>query len=214
VNRAVLASAAALTVVGVAPAFPAAEQNAHRVPPFRPGPPPLTRGSVALRTACREAGIAYPPSAPRVEIRKARRTLALFSGGTLLKEYAVGLGAAPQGDKERQGDSRTPTGTFYVCTRLEKSRFHRFLGLSYPSPDHAARGLRAGRISRAQHAAILRAETRRVKPPWDTPLGGAIGIHGGGSGFDWTLGCIAVENDEIEELFAVLLPGAPVRIIE
>jgi murein L,D-transpeptidase YafK len=157
--------------------------------------------------------VAHPPPAPRVVIRKTARTLSFYSGSRLVKEYRVGLGGSPEGDKERQGDSRTPTGDLYVCTRLRQSRFHRFLGLSYPDPQDAARGLKGGLITRGEYRAILSAHRQRRQPPWETRLGGAIGIHGGGAEADWTLGCIAVENSEIEELFAVLPLGTPVRIL-
>jgi len=177
-----------------------------------PASPECLRGATPLPSACRAAGVPYPPPAPSVRIDKKRRLLTLLSGQVPLKEYRVGLGGAPEGDKQRQGDNRTPEGTFYVCTRLKQSRFHRFVGLSYPSPAHAERGLKEGRINAAQRRAILTAWRQRRQPPWNTPLGGAVGIHGGGSGADWTLGCIAVENDQIEELFAVLPLGAPVEI--
>jgi murein L,D-transpeptidase YafK len=149
-----------------------------------------------------------------VKVLKAERVLALYSGETVVKEYPVGLGSSPERDKEREGDGRTPLGEFYVCTRLERSRFHRFIGLSYPAPEDAARGLREAMITRAEAAEILSAHRRRVKPPWDTPLGGAIGIHGGGSGLDWTRGCIALENRAAEELFQALPMGTPVRVRE
>lgn len=172
---------------------------------------PLTRSLVPLPNACRQVGVPHPPPHPRAVIRKAERVLALYSGESLVKEYDVGLGK-PDGDKQREGDRKTPEGTFYVCTRLERSRFHRFLGISYPAPEDAERGLRAGIISTAEHAAILQAHQRRRRPPWDTPLGGAVGIHGGGGGYDWTLGCIAVDNGAVEELFGVLRLGTPVEI--
>ena len=176
--------------------------------PLKPPPAP----AVALRAACRAAQVAYPPPRPRVLIRKGERTLSLYSGDTLVKRYPVALGRAPAGDKEREGDGRTPEGEFYVCTRLERSRFHRFLGISYPAPEDAHRGLEARLVTRAERDAILAAHRRRRKPSWDTRLGGAVGIHGGGTTFDWTLGCIALENDAVEELFAVLPHGTPVRI--
>lgn len=158
--------------------------------------------------------MAYPPPSPRVEIRKAKRTLTIFSGATRLTEYRVGLGGSAVGPKTRQGDRRTPVGEFYVCTRLARSQFHRFLGLSYPLPEDAALARREGRVSRSDEERIGAAHRGKRRPPWDTPLGGAIGIHGGGGSTDWTLGCIAVENAEIEDLFESLPHGTSVRIIE
>jgi murein L,D-transpeptidase YafK len=168
-------------------------------------------GAASLAEACRAAGVRYPPPAPRVVVRKAPRVLTLYSGETPLKEYRIALGREPAADKVREGDGRTPHGEFYVCTRLEKSRFRRFLGISYPDPDDARRGLESGLVTRAQHDAILRAHQRKRQPPWDTVLGGAVGIHGGGTSADWTLGCVAVENEAVDELFAVLPLGTPVR---
>jgi murein L,D-transpeptidase YafK len=138
--------------------------------------------------------------------------LALYSGDTLVKEYPIGLGGDPLPDKQREGDRRTPIGEFIICTRLQRSRWRHFLGISYPAPEDAARGRRDGMISRAEHAAILRAHARGAQPPWKTRLGGEVGIHGGGSGLDWTWGCIALENDAIAEIFPVLPLGTPVRI--
>lgn len=173
---------------------------------------PLARGEESLRDACRTAGFGYPPPEPRVVIAKPARILALYSGDVLVKEYAVGLGGDPLPDKEREGDRRTPVGDFYICTRLERSRWHRFLGISYPGPEDAERGRQEGTIRRAEQAAILRAHRRRLQPPWKTALGGEVGIHGGGSGLDWTWGCIALENEAVAELFPVLSLGTPVRI--
>lgn len=176
------------------------------------GAPPTP--AVSLRQACATAKVRYPPPSPRVQIEKSLRRLALYSGETLVKEYrvALGFGGNPEKTKTRQGDRQTPTGQYYICTRLQRSRFHRFLGLSYPAPADAAPALRGGRITRAQQTAISTAHRKRRQPPWNTPLGGAIGIHGGGAGTDWTAGCIAVENAEIEELFAVLPLGTPVTL--
>ncbi|MFN3651837.1 MAG: murein L,D-transpeptidase family protein [Armatimonadota bacterium] len=170
------------------------------------------RTSPSLRELCRQQGLSYPPPKPSLVLHKGRRELVLLSGGEPLTRYRVGLGGAPEGDKEREGDRRTPEGRFYVCTRLRQSRFHRFLGLSYPAPDDVERGLAAGQITRGEHRAILAAHQGRRQPSWSTALGGAIGIHGGGGQRDWTLGCIAVSDPEIEELFESLPLGTEIEI--
>lgn len=169
--------------------------------------------SPSLESAAAEAGVAWPPPAVWIDIDKSERRLTLYSGEQPLKDYQVGL-ADGDGDKTREGDLKTPTGTFRVVTRNPKSSFHLFLGISYPNPEDAARGLDAGLISQAQHDQIVVAAESRKKPPWNTTLGGAIGIHGGGGSADWTLGCIAVEDAEIEELWAVTRMGTKVRIQE
>lgn len=155
-----------------------------------------------------------PPSvtAPRLVVHKAKRQLALYSGTTLVKTYRVGLGLHPVPPKERQGDLATPEGTFYVCLKNDHSQFYLSLGLSYPAPADAARGLRRGLITRSQYEAILAAHERRAAPPWDTPLGGEVFIHGHGSATDWTWGCIALDDPDIRELFGLVPLGTPVEI--
>lgn len=174
--------------------------------------PPPTVGS--LRDIAAESGLSWPPPSPRVVVRKADRRLLLYSGQTLLKVYQIGLGGAPAGDKVRQGDQRTPTGDFTVVTRNDRSQYHLFLGLSYPTAEDADRGLAEGLITEAQARSIREAEAAGRRPDWDTALGGAIGIHGKGSGSDWTLGCVALEDADVDELWAVLPHGSPVRIEE
>jgi len=153
-----------------------------------------------------------PVTAPRLVVHKAKRQLSLYSGTTLVKTYRVGLGLQPGPPKEREGDGATPEGTFYVCIKNAHSAFYLSLGLSYPAPADATRGLRTGLITRAQYKAILAAHQRRTAPPWNTALGGEIFIHGRGSATDWTLGCVALDDPDIRELFAVIPLGTPVQI--
>ena len=93
-----------------------------------------------------------------------------------------------------------------------KSSFHRFLGLSYPMPRHATRARREGRIQTRVAKRIAERVRRRAIPPQLTPLGGYVGIHGGGAGVDWTLGCIAVSDAEIEWLYARIRRGDRVEV--
>ena len=158
------------------------------------------------------AGVAHPPPRPVLEVDKSERRMWLKSGGRMVREYVVALGFAPEGDKEREGDGKTPEGRFYLCYRNGRSRFHRFIGISYPAPEDAARGVRSGQITSRQQAATARAHRRRHQPPWNTALGGAVGLHGGGTGRDWTWGCVAVTDQEIEELYHALPLGTPVVI--
>jgi murein L,D-transpeptidase YafK len=149
---------------------------------------------------------------PRITVIKSRRRLMLYSGDNLLRIYRVGLGFSPTGDKHRQGDGRTPEGDFYVCSKNDRSRYYLSLGLSYPNEEDAARGFGSGLISRADRDRIVSALRRRGVPPWNTRLGGEIFIHGHGSSSDWTLGCVALENEEMRELFFAVPKGTPVRI--
>jgi murein L,D-transpeptidase YafK len=151
--------------------------------------------------------------APRIVIKKGERLLELYDGDNLIRSYKVVLGFAPAGDKEREGDGKTPEGEFYLFTKNPKSRFHLSLGISYPSKDDADRGLEAGLISRSEHDAIVKAIERKKNPPQKTALGGEIYIHGGGIERDWTEGCIAMKNEEIEELDNAVPIGAKVSIV-
>ncbi len=149
---------------------------------------------------------------PRVVVEKGARRLKLYSGGEVVRVRRVALGSAPEGDKVRQGDRRTPEGEYRVCMKNAKSSFYLSLGLTYPNADDAERGLRDGLITKAQHRNIRQAIDAGRCPPWDTALGGEIFIHGGGTASDWTWGCVALENPEIKELFDALPKGTPVRI--
>ena len=147
-------------------------------------------------------------------VSKGRRRLYLFKGKSLLKTYKIALGKRPCGDKTCQGDRRTPTGEFYICTKNPKSRFYLSLGISYPTIEDAKRGLKKGLISKKEYYEIVQAIKARRKPPWNTALGGAICIHGGGTWRDWTDGCIALNNQDIRDLFRMVPIGTPVIIVE
>lgn len=149
----------------------------------------------------------------RIIIHKKRRKLELFDGKTLVKTYEIVLGKTPVGDKEIEGDGRTPEGKFYVFTKNDKSKFHLSLGLSYPNLEDAERGLSAGLITKAEYDAIAEAIAKKKMPPQTTKLGGEIYIHGGGTDGDWTQGCVALADDDIKKLFDSIPVGTPVRIL-
>jgi murein L,D-transpeptidase YafK len=153
-----------------------------------------------------------PLKDPRIVVMKSKRLLELYSAAVLVRTYKIGLGFNPVDDKKRQGDGATPEGDFYIFTKNDKSAYYLSLGLSYPNVEDAERGLRDKLISRAQHNAIVRAIGRRSPPPQNTRLGGDIYIHGNGATSDWTLGCIALENEDIRELFEAVQVGTPVTI--
>jgi len=153
-----------------------------------------------------------PLKKPRIVVSKSGRRLTLYEDRKVVRVYRMVLGFAPEGDKGRQGDGRTPEGDFYVCMKNEKSRFYLSLGLNYPDEAAARRGFGEGLITREQRDRIVSAVRARRCPPWDTALGGEIMIHGGGTGDDWTLGCVALENEHIKELFDAVPRGTPVRI--
>jgi len=150
---------------------------------------------------------------PRVVILKGKRQLHLFDGGNLVRTYSVDLGVAPTGRKRHAGDGRTPEGSFRVVTKNSDSPYHRFLGISYPDKTAVESGLRDGLISTGEAAGILEALAGGRRPEWQTALGGGIGIHGHRQGTDWTGGCVAIADEQIEELFSVLRVGDPVEIL-
>ena len=153
-----------------------------------------------------------PLADPHILVKKSERRLTLFDGDKKLRTYRIGLGFAPTGDKTKQGDGRTPEGSFYVCVKNATSKFYLSLGLSYPGKAHAERGLREGVIDHAQHDEIINALEHKQRPPWNTGLGGEIFIHGNGSSSDWTWGCMALDNGDMKELFEAIPKGTLVII--
>jgi murein L,D-transpeptidase YafK len=155
---------------------------------------------------------------PVIEIWKEQRKLQLRQGDALLGEFRVMLGQQPRDGKQVQGDGRTPVGRYYISDKNPDSRFHRFLGISYPNEFDADRGYRKGLIGVDQWADIFLANLRGDAPPSYTVLGGRIGIHGSGGRpdvpIDWTEGCIAVSDEEIEYIFQRVPVGTPVIINE
>ena len=142
---------------------------------------------------------ASPPLADRVVIQKGARTLTLYSGDQPIARFQVALGRNPVGRKLCQGDNRTPEGRYYVVGRKENSDFHRALRLSYPSGHDLDRAREAGCDPGGD---IM---IHGLKPDWAT-LGSR---H---RRIDWTKGCVAVTNDEIERIWALVPDGVEVEI--
>jgi murein L,D-transpeptidase YafK len=142
---------------------------------------------------------AAPERADRFVIIKSERKMHLLKSGKQLRTFKVALGPNPVGHKEREGDGRTPEGEYRIDYRNARSQFHRSLHISYPNSRDRASARRRG-----------------VNP------GGMIMIHGLGKNFgwigtahtanDWTLGCIAVTNEQIEEIWAMVPDGTVVEI--
>jgi murein L,D-transpeptidase YafK len=137
----------------------------------------------------------------KIVITKSERRLDLYTVDGVVRTFRVGLGSDALGDKQREGDGRTPEGEFYVCVKNPESKFYRSLGLSYPNKEDAERGLRDGLISDGESDRIVAAIDKGKTPPQDTPLGGEIYIHGGGAQSDWTAGCIALDDADMQGLY-------------
>jgi lipoprotein-anchoring transpeptidase ErfK/SrfK len=150
-------------------------------------------------------------TSPSILVEKSSHRLTVLDAGRPVKTYRCAVGGG-RGDKTREGDRCTPEGRFYVCVKNPHSKYVLSLGLSYPNEEDAARGLRDGLIGRAEHDRIVRSVQRRGVPPWKTALGGEIMIHGNGAGRDWTLGCVAMEDADIRELYPAIPVGTEVEI--
>ena len=153
-----------------------------------------------------------PIEKPRIIVYKRERKLELYSNKTLLRTYRVGLGFSPVADKVREGDGATPEGEFYVFVKNNKSAYYLSLGVSYPNVEDAERGLRDGLINQSEYNAIVEANRKKTGPPQYTKLGGLIYIHGNGAKSDWTWGCVALENEQMKELYDAVSVGTPVTI--
>ena len=137
----------------------------------------------------------------KVFVDKSARTLQLLSDNEIIKSYHIALGGNPVGHKQQQGDKRTPTGSYILDYKNEKSKFYRSIHVSYPNAADKAR-----------------AKSRGISP------GGDIMIHGQKNGFGhlaainqqrgWTDGCIAVTDDEMDEIMAAVEIGTPIEIVE
>jgi len=135
----------------------------------------------------------------RIMVEKSARRLSIFANGKKLKSYPVALGRNPVGPKEEEGDMKTPEGIYKIDDRNPRSSFHLALHVSYPSDEDKARAAERG-----------------------VPAGSEIMIHGIRNGLgwigafhrmhDWTIGCIAVTDEEIEELWRVIPNGTPIEI--
>ncbi|WP_221271716.1 L,D-transpeptidase family protein [Tunturibacter empetritectus] len=135
--------------------------------------------------------------ADKVVVLKTERKLLLMKGSEVLKTYTLSLGGNPVGPKIMEGDRRTPEGNYVLDRHNAHSQYHRSIHISYPNADDIARAKRFG-----------------------VPTGGELYIHGlpndfkGPSGQlgDWTEGCIAVTNAEIDEIWRVVPDGTPIEI--
>jgi murein L,D-transpeptidase YafK len=140
-----------------------------------------------------------PQKADSILILKKDHVMELLAGGKVIRSYKVALGQGGLAPKVRQGDGRTPEGHYIIDAKYANSEFHKALHISYPNAEDRKRAARLG-----------------VSP------GGSILIHGlpNGKGYvgaahrlyDWTLGCVAVTDEEIDEVWELVAVGTPVEI--
>ena len=171
------------------------------VPPVGPDPvPPVSRPDRPQPPVQPPAPDRSQPlrgNIDRILIEKGARRLTVYQDGKRVREYRIALGFTPDGDKVRQGDGKTPEGIYKIDRRNDRSKFHLSLGINYPQPEDRARAKKGG-----------------YSP------GGDIFIHGQpnqiADGYrvkgDWTEGCVAIDNHQIEELFAATPMGTEVEI--
>lgn len=155
--------------------------------------------------------LAVPAWAAQITVHKAKRLLE-YKGDGVTRVFKIGLGGSPLGRKLRQGDRKTPEGSYLITHKNPQSQYYLSLGISYPNLDDAAAARRAGVISQAQQAAIEAAIRQGRAPSQQTPMGGDIFIHGKGAGSDWTWGCVALDDRQMRELYDLVRPGDKVSI--
>ncbi len=133
------------------------------------------------------------PEVTRVEVHKSDRKMYLLHDDKVLKEFDIALGFAPVGDKEFEGDGKTPEGVYRISLKNPESNYHLSLKISYPNTEDRAYASSKGRSP-----------------------GGDIFIHGGPRNKvyqrDWTAGCIALTDKEMEQVYAMIEPGTPIFI--
>ncbi len=158
-----------------------------------PGCSTIAAAFAVLLLAGAPAGADSSPTADRMVVDKSDRQLYLMRGGEVWKRYPMGLGFAPAGHKQRQGDGRTPEGDYLLDWRNPKSQFYLSIHISYPDARDKASASERG-----------------------VPPGGDIFIHGRHStssgNRDWTLGCIAVTDEAMDEIWKAVPNGTPITI--
>ncbi len=199
---------ASIVLREVAPAFALAGGDAAAPPVARPPvAPPATACPEGYR--CDYGRLARAPAAKISEVRlaKSTRTMHLLADGVVVRTYSVALGWGGAGPKRREGDGVTPTGTYTITGTLATSPWHVLVGVSYPNYEDVKR-----------HAALK----AKGEIPHDAGIGFGIAIHGRAATqkdgehkrTDWTLGCIALDNPEIEELSRLVHEGTPIVIAD
>lgn len=135
----------------------------------------------------------------RVVVHKELRKMELWCGGDILKTYKIALGGSPRGPKTQEGDQKTPEGSYVLDWRNPKSAFHKSIHISYPNAKDRAQAQKRG--VRAGGDIFLHG----IGKKWGF-LGASHALH------DWTLGCVAVTNEEMDEIWDMVPNGTPIII--
>jgi murein L,D-transpeptidase YafK len=156
----------------------------------------------------------------RIEVNTSELSLTVWSGNKALRHFRhISLGSGGVSDVHYQGDETTPIGEYTVLWINRDSPFDNFVGLNYPNRQHAEIALRDGKLTLQEYERIVWAARHQQRPPFNTALGGRIGIHGIGLGdkriheaVNWTNGCVALTNEEMRELMQWIRIGTKVSI--
>lgn len=150
-------------------------------------------------------------NALKIEVKRGEQTIDIIEG--------IAIGQSGAGHKSHRGDNITPYGEYRIGWVGERSTFHKFFGLNYPSIQDADIALRKGVIDQYTYNSILSAHMYNQVPPQNTPLGGRVGIHGLGNAsekihrtMNWTHGCIAMTDKQIDHLSQWINTGTLVKI--
>ena len=162
--------------------------------------------AAVLASPSPSSGAARPGEVTEIRIDKSERKLELLAGAEVVRTYKAALGPGGAGPKQYEGDKRTPVGTYRVTGRI-KNLFHQFLVVSYPNGEDRRR--------------FAELKQRGEVPP-GRGVGHGIGIHGvGGAEYagthkqtDWTLGCVALDDDEIDEVARLVKDGTKIVITD
>jgi murein L,D-transpeptidase YafK len=166
------------------------------------------------------AGITFAQESIWLLVDTQKKVIQVRQGEAILVSFSnISVGRNGVNHKQKSGDDITPIGRYSIAYINEKSHFRKFFGLNYPSAQDAGLALYSERISYADYQRIMQAHRNNKLPPQDTILGGRIGIHGLGRGngqvhgvIDWTHGCVAVSNQQIDQLARWVFQGMRVEI--
>jgi len=155
-----------------------------------------------LTTIPTECNTVYPENHefvnPNIIVIKSLHILELWDCDTLIFTCAAQIGQNEDGDKQILGDKKTPEGEYYICTLNPGSKYYKGMYISYPNWDDAQEAYDEGTIDESTRDRIINASLGFKQPPFGTPLGGFISIHGEPNEEGYTAGCVAIPNDYMD----------------